>query len=172
MAPKDRSIFINSKPAKDASCEYAKAIRIPSDSEYLSRKQVRTRGEPTKRSTCGICSVPEQPAIHAKPRGGAATSSEFLSGSRKRPPREKHLPSSFTLHKYRHDSGEWTVRVPRSSLIDRAFLLHACPPSMRFREPKARNARPPNAIRAYVERPMHFPTAMHGCARLRRVWYV
>ena len=43
---------------------------------------------------------------------------------------------------------------------------------MRSREPKARNARPPNAIRAYVERPMHFPTAMHGCARLRRVWRV
>ena len=157
MTPKDRSIFINSKPAKTQAADRQNAIHIPSDSEYLSRKQVRTRGEPTKRSTCGICSVPEQTAIQAKPRGGAATSSEFLSGSRKRPPREKHLPSSFTLHKYRHGSGEWTVRIPRLSLIERAFLLHACPPIMRSREPKARHARPPNAIRACVERPMRFP---------------
>ena len=50
---------------------------------------------------------------------------------------------AFTLHKYRHDSGEWTVRVPRSSLTACAFLLHACPPDMRFREPKAHDARPP-----------------------------
>ena len=143
MAPKDRSIFINSKPAKTQAVDRQNAIRIPSDSEYLSRTQVHTRGGPAMKSTCGICSVPAQKHNAQSPDGGAATSSEFLSGSRKRPPREKHPPSSHTLPQM--PSCQWGMDSKSPQIVAHRVRLPA--PRMPTRHAssgaKAHDARPP-----------------------------
>ena len=72
------------------------------------------------------------------------------------------------FHKCRHVSGEWTARVPRSSLIACAFLLHACPPDMRPRElRRTMHDHPMPSVHVLSDR-CTFPTAMHGCAKLER----